>query len=505
MNQGASVFANIKKYKDISERRSANFNEIDRAFDLVKNYIIDKKRLLYGGLCLDLNLKIAGHPGIYDNNSIPDYDIMSPDFYNDSNELAKILQVEGLINVSAINAPHFNSRRVRVNFITVCDISYIPPNIYEKIPYITSQLKQYKNLRLVHPDYQRLDMHRSFNIPFSNPPLEVISHRLDKDQKRFRLLDQQYPMILDSIQYDTAAQMVKITVDPKLYECNLIGGVFGYAILLDLLKKVVLNENIKKSELNEYIVEKLAQTVNIELNISDTIELTMPEEIKNIYTYNLITNCYQNVIQTLKDSSTQIIYYNKYLDNIRPRTIIVNTNDYPYEIFDIFGELIPCYNLNKVITHLKPIIEERGFGDLNIVQPNYLLLYFLQKMFESDTNKKIYHQLYQSIINIVDVAEKVYLLIEELKLSDDLYQFFPYFLSINTYGDKNWSTDYISMVKDKKYFLSDIPMDQRPLFRPMFGYYPDKNETWPEFNIANSELFSIDGLKRKNPFMPITL
>src|SRR5262249_38025243 len=114
----------------------------------------------------------------------------------DSNELACILLDAGFENISAINASHITTRRVRLNFVAIADITYIPQNIYDAIPYMTvSKMKEYNGLRVVHPDFQRMDMHRAFCIPYANPPLEVIWYRLKKDQKRFRLLDAQYPIL----------------------------------------------------------------------------------------------------------------------------------------------------------------------------------------------------------------------------------------------------------------------------------------------------------------------
>src|ERR1700743_3386804 len=96
------VLDNSKIYEDIAKRRSFQFNEIERALSVVHAFIIKKKHILYGGMAIDFALKKAGHEGIYQENSIPDYDFFSPDFYNESNELADILNKAGFTNVGAI-------------------------------------------------------------------------------------------------------------------------------------------------------------------------------------------------------------------------------------------------------------------------------------------------------------------------------------------------------------------------------------------------------------------
>lgn len=458
----------FKKYTDLAEKKSIHFNDIDKAFDIVKQFIINKKRILYGGLCLDINLRMAGHVGIYNDEAIPDYDILSPTFYDDSNELAVLLFNSGLPNISSINAAHFNSRRVRVNFITVCDISYIPKKIFDKIPYITSSIKKYKDMLVVHPDFQRLDLHRSFNIPFSNPPLEVILHRLNKDQKRFRILDGLYPINIVKLNNKTTDVKINIT----LLENCVVSGLLGYIFSLNLLSFFI------KKPINDVIMIKFDFDKNI---------ISLPNELIDIFTINLLSCDFESTLNSLKHyDKSEIKYYHKYLDNIRPRTIVINTNDVAYEIFDTNGELVPCYNFAKSC-------EVIGFNkkyNFNLAQPNQLLLYFMQKSFENDKYKILYRSLYQSVLNMVDVAESFYL---EYELTNDIksnvYQHIPWFLSCNTYGKNNWSIDYVSNIKEKKY-KNQV---DKPVTRPVFGYYPERSNEWPVFEIEKSQLFNIDG------------
>jgi hypothetical protein len=194
-----SILASEKAYLDIAEKRNINYPYIEKALAIVQKFIREKHRILYGGMAIDLNLKSAGQPGIYAESAIPDYDIMSPNFYEDSLELADILHQAGLPGVSAINALHITGRRVRVNFVSVCDMSYIPLEIYNAIPTRTIQnLSKYKGLRVVSPDFQRLDLHRAFSHPYENAPQEVIRQRFAKDQKRFKLLDAQFPLLKEA-------------------------------------------------------------------------------------------------------------------------------------------------------------------------------------------------------------------------------------------------------------------------------------------------------------------
>src|SRR6185437_4544273 len=445
MDVKETIFLNSKKYKDLAEKRSVIFNEIEKALELVKKFIIQKKRLIYGGMCIDLNLKVIGHPGIYPNDSLPDFDFMSPDFYQDSIELADILYKSNLPNVSAINAIHLTSRKVRVNFSPVADISYIPSNIYEKIPYITitksknKELNKYLGMRIVHPDFQRLDLHRSFNIPFANPPQEVILHRLEKDQKRFRLFDQDFSFTLTPSKLTSGETIIS----KKYLENNMIGGVVGYALLHkflgDLIATKVISKIIKDNGVDVYIQEKLSRVISFDLKFGPE-NLVISSEIP----VNIITSDHEQLINQIKGDfpSAEIKYYNKYLDNLRPETIRVVNAKMTYEIF-LNEESTPCYDLQKVMNLIEKLtlekIKENTSAKIYIAQPNGLMLYFLQKSFEDVEFKNYWINLYQSTIYLVEAAEKVVLAIEEQEpeLLPKIYQNLPFFLPTQTYPSSN--------------------------------------------------------------------
>jgi hypothetical protein len=44
------MFESTKIFTDIAEKRSAHYNEIKDALDLVFNFIVSHKRIVYGGM-----------------------------------------------------------------------------------------------------------------------------------------------------------------------------------------------------------------------------------------------------------------------------------------------------------------------------------------------------------------------------------------------------------------------------------------------------------------------
>lgn len=183
---------NIERLQEISQY---DRDLISSALNHTKEFIRDKELILYGGLALDYALKAEGDIGIYRSTTLPDYDFMSPTNYEHSIELGQQLKDMGFLYVSSINAIHVTTRRIRVNFFFVADITYIPREIYDKIPFII-----YDDLKVIHPIYQRMDLHSSLSFPFENPPQEVISHRIKKDFIRLGMIDSLYP--IERVKYD---------------------------------------------------------------------------------------------------------------------------------------------------------------------------------------------------------------------------------------------------------------------------------------------------------------
>lgn len=521
------VFSNSKLYKTIAEKRSVGFEFIEKALEIVLKFIIDKKRIVYGGMCLDLALKSAGQPGIYSDDTLPDYDYMTPDFYNESNELANILYEAGLPNISAINASHFSSRRVRVNFFPVADLSYIPDNIYQKLPYIiigdkVKSIRQYKGLRILHPDFQRNDLHRSFNIPFSNPPMEVILHRLEKDQKRFRLLNSVYPIEMNTELLkknnpkSENIKIIEIQAQKEYFNSGVIAGIFNYGLLVKFIELLInpgisqIYTYLENSGTLDLIYQLWEQIIYFKTEIqNDKIILGLPESFKKINFITIVSDFPLDVAEKIKNKNKNIIttYFNKYLDNLRPKTILLENEIYKYELFDNHGELLPCYNLQKTVNIIKKLLKSdkeiniEEYDNIYLAQPNHLLLYFLQKSFELEDQKEIYQTLYRSTLNLIEISEKIHLSLKEEnpEILEKIYKYLPFFFSIHTYGDFNQSVDYLASLKDKKAFLGLI--QEREALRPPFGYYPESKEeltvqTWIPFDPDSSELFQINGLAR---------
>ena len=175
-------------FKIITEKRNVDAEMINNALDIIHKYIINKQLILYGGLAIDYALRIKGEH-IYNEETIPDFVVLSPDSVNNAYEIADILYKAGFEAVNAITAAHIQTMRIRINFIYVLDISYVPVDVFNNLPFL-----MYKGMKIINPNFQRMDQHLSLSFPFNGVPHEQLFNRWEKDFKRFALLDKYYPI-----------------------------------------------------------------------------------------------------------------------------------------------------------------------------------------------------------------------------------------------------------------------------------------------------------------------
>lgn len=164
---------------------------IETALNYVRGFIKKEKRVLYGGMAIDLAMRSKGKK-LYDDNAVPDYDFYSPNHYVDAYAIARHLHTKGLPNLQVIVAAHQTTLRVRVDFETVADVSYMPPEVYKVVEKMA--LKSDDGLKFVHPHFQMIDQHRSLAFPLRDFPMSPVYNRWTKDMKRFNMLYEEFPL-----------------------------------------------------------------------------------------------------------------------------------------------------------------------------------------------------------------------------------------------------------------------------------------------------------------------
>jgi hypothetical protein len=512
------VFENDKRFEDYAAKHTAGYEDAEKALEVVKKFIIDKNLILYGGMSIDLALKAKGHKGIYKKSAVPDYDFMSPTHYEHACELAILLNKHGFKDPQAVSAFHVSTYRVRTNYVWVADITYEPPNVFKTIPTIT-----YEGMRMVHPDFQRLDMHRAMSTPYEKPPMEVFLHRGKKDQKRFRMIDELYPIKSlvtggkSTVPCETAKERIwKVPI--KLYNSNVIGGTQAYCVMWMTMNEMLngtskLAKNMKTFSKESSVRTRFASLPTGSLSFESgnavfKLGITCPL----LGLVNIITDDYESVLESITDKNTS--YFNKYVDDWRPRTVVVTSSDGTvYETFDNKPRLLPVYDVESIFKLLEISTPKI---DIKVCTPQYVLMYYLQKYFgggfvdgELDAAKKpIFLRMYKAMQDMIEIAETLYSeLVDVSKGSDHtavdaLFAELPFFLTDKTYGSTNWSPDYIVGFRESNYFINHIPQSEQPVMKPPRGYYL-KGPIIP-FDRSKSEFFQFDGQKTE-PFKPVTL
>lgn len=151
---------------------------------LVFEFLKDSKRKIYGGYAINKHIIQKNvNEGFYElDKEVADIDFYSPDPINDSIKIAHMFLEKGYKNIKASEAQHKETYTVFVEYIKVCDISYVPKNIYNRIPYTEIQ-----NIYYTGPHFIMIDMLRILT-DFSSGLF-----RWEKTFPRICLLQKYYP------------------------------------------------------------------------------------------------------------------------------------------------------------------------------------------------------------------------------------------------------------------------------------------------------------------------
>jgi len=183
----SDILENSEKYELLTKTNHLHSNDIVNGNIIVMDFIRHNKLILYGGSAIDMALRLKGSK-IYPDELMPysDLDFYSPKNVEHAYDLVEILYKNGYIP-RTIGAIHPTTMKIDIGDNNwIADISYMP---MESIPTL-----DYDGMKLVHPDFQKIDMYRTLSFPFIGAPREEVLHRFGKILKRLDLLNQHYPI-----------------------------------------------------------------------------------------------------------------------------------------------------------------------------------------------------------------------------------------------------------------------------------------------------------------------
>lgn len=327
----------------LRDRYNLELDNLLDIYDMVANFIKRKQRILVGGMAIDYALRLVGSK-LYKVDKI-DYDFVSPDYHNDAYELGNEV-AKKYTDVSVICAKHISTMRVRYKFMAVADITYVPKVVFDKI-----QTLKYEGFIIIHPWVQQIDQIRAMRNMLEGSPKEmVLSNRIEKDTKRYRMLAHAYPIDVKELP-KTNTKEFNIEFNPDYVLCGFPAAIFW----LNKFDENILDWSIK--------IHGKSATIK------------MPDTAQISY---LVDG-----FPSFKDAK----YYNKLLDKLYPRMI---HNDIVY--FDGYGD-------KHIVEELTKSIYVDGFyGTLMWLSVEWL-------MFDNLVCGYIYSKLQKKLIdNPVDVV-----------------------------------------------------------------------------------------------------
>jgi hypothetical protein len=296
---------------NLRDKYNAELDTLLELYEIVANFIKRNERILVGGMAIDYSLRLKGKE-LYNVEKI-DYDFISPEYHKDAYELGNEI-AKKYDHVSVICAKHISTMRVRYKFMAVADITYAPITVYEKIKTLN-----YQGFKIIHPWFQQVDQLRAMRNMLEGTPKEIVlSDRIEKDTKRFCMLEESYPLEFDSKLLNKEKNVKLKTHKVKLTTEKVLSG-FAAAI---------------------YWMKKLNIKVNYEFNVvNDEATITLPENQRISW---LVDN-YPNF--DLSNNSNKILEYNPLLDKLYPMKLY-NSEEY----YNIYGDkqIVECVNGNYI-------------------------------------------------------------------------------------------------------------------------------------------------------------
>lgn len=176
-----SIKENELERKKIQKKRHVN----DKVLNIVRQFIIDKKLICYGGTAINDILPKEQQFYNYETD-IPDYDFFSPNAIEDAKELCNIFTEEKVHSIESKNAFIHGTYKVFVNFVAIADITQVDQGFYD---YLLHHNIKKDNVLYTPPEFLRMSLHQELARPLGD-----IS-RWEKVYSRLQVLNNYFPIL----------------------------------------------------------------------------------------------------------------------------------------------------------------------------------------------------------------------------------------------------------------------------------------------------------------------
>lgn len=422
--------------ENIVYQRDFQHDNIAEALKIVERFIKQKRRILVGGMAIDMSLRSKG-TALYADNKFPDYDLYSPQFHRDAYELGNLLakKFEG---ISVIRAYHISTMKVRLNFQELADITYIPPEIYDRLPTL-----EYQGFRFIHPHFQMADQHRALSLPFEKPPQETIFGRWKKDLERYDLLAKHFPVQDRRLKNTDVEFRDAIAVSSHLLGGNCLAGAAAAIYWQRLAEHHGRPAQFKIGKL-EWKNDQLLCTIPLGFSVQ------------------ILTDDYRATSSLIKEIPK---YRAAVLDKIRRRVVY-----HDIELLDNRGNLIGAAHIDR---------ELYGSTDFMVVNPQDIMCSMMCETLLNDANYAVL--VYCEMADCVKWAAHKYA--ETISEPDNATAFEQFLPTVETYGSQNIYDSYVLQIdmlentvmkKEKRYTVprDAFPTAEKPISDQFFEFDP---------------------------------
>ncbi len=365
---------NIDKIQDEVKKRTWNLLEPTGDFKMevvnkVLEYVKKNKRKIYGSYSHN---KIVMHKnkkdGFLSELDVPDIDFYSPDPLKDLYDICNMFHERGFKNIVGREAQHAETYKIWVDDAEACDISYVPRNVYNKIPYIEIDGTYY-----VHANWSMIDYLRILTDPMTSWEI-----KLDKRFKRFYLLQKHYSL-------PTTDKLLDLEIKNKDKSQSILNKLFKFAIN----KRTILTTGLYAY--NYFLLESNKSDKYTDIPFYEFISTNYVEDGKELVKY-------------LKEYIPEDLKFEEHYPYFQFTDFNLRIYYKEQLICILYGNNKKCLPYNKVkAIYFEKNKKEKQEGEINLVSFNLLLLnslvsHMLYRTQEDNKNKDLYMNLISNII-----------------------------------------------------------------------------------------------------------
>jgi hypothetical protein len=154
--------------------------------EIVIDFVKKRKRKIYGGQAINEILKERDDKfKIYEDDAVADIDFYSSNPVQDLHDLCNIYHDKGYLYILGTQGEHDRTYYIAVEFEKVCDISYVPSQVYNNIPY-----KEINGFHYVNIPFLLVDLYYQLANPYGSFAID----RLEKTYHRTKLIEKVFSL-----------------------------------------------------------------------------------------------------------------------------------------------------------------------------------------------------------------------------------------------------------------------------------------------------------------------